>query len=252
MKTIVLLTPIPASIPRVSGGHLDLGDAARLSPASRSALVLALGFSDDVTALAAGPLADDALHEGLAYGATRAIMLTPATDDTRGAIDHVANARAYAAAIKRIAGDEQALVLGAAGSDTLSPAATDPTAAIVAGLLGWGYIGGVTDVSREGEVTARQGDTSLSISGAAGNLVLAVSDPAIAAHSFAWAGGIINAYRHAEVEQWGMDELLTARSPLTLIQLAAPPRREGAELLTDPPAETAAALVAMLRERSLI
>ncbi|PZS02071.1 MAG: hypothetical protein DLM69_04360, partial [Candidatus Chloroheliales bacterium] len=252
MKIFAIINPVPVEQVRVSGGQLDFGEAGRIDPTSRAALVLALGFSDDVAALAvAGLHSDDALHEAFAYGAKQAISV--ASPNPGKISDPLADARLLDKAIHELAGDEAVVIFCGTGSDSLSPGVSNPLGAALAGLAGLQYIGGVEQVkSSVGgvEITARNGDALLTITAPTDTaLVLGVSDSAIAMHTLPWAGGIINAYREGKVEHSGFDEAAGALS-LTLNQLAPAPKREGPELLTDPPAEAAAALVELLYSRA--
>ena len=259
MKVFAIITPAPVDRVRVVGGQLDFGAAGRIDPTSRAALVLALGLSDEVIALAVTGLhSDDALHEALAYGAKRAIAIdNPAAGKVS---DPLADAQLLNAAIYELASDEAAVVFCGAGDDSLSPGVSNPVGAALAGSTYMQYIGGVEAVKVEGErltINARHGDTLLTLKDESDkdtpgvSLVLGVGDPAIGAHTLPWAGGIIKAYREDEVETMGVG-IHEVESKLTLNQLAPSPRREGPELLTDPPAEAAAALVEMLRSRAVI
>ncbi len=254
MKVFAIITATPVDRVRVVGGQLDFGAAGKIDPTSRAALVLALGLSDDVTALAVTGLhSDDALHETLAYGAKRAIAI----DNVNAAKinDALAEARLLNQAIHELAGDEAAVVFCGTGDDSLSPGVSNPVGAALAGLSGQEYIGGTTSVKANGanlDITASNDKSMLTITAPANKaLVLGVSDPAIGEHTLPWAGSIINAYREGKVETMsvGIKEI---EPKLTLNQLAPAPKREGPELLTESPAEAAAALVEMLRSRALI
>ncbi len=259
MKVFAIITPIPVERVRVVGGQLDFGAAGRIDPTSRAALVLALGLSDDVTALAvAGLFSDDALHEALAYGAKRAIAIDNA--DAGKVSDSLFDAHLLNKAIHELAGDEAAVVFCGTGDDSLSPGVSNPVGAAIAGPTYMEYIGGVESVKTDGHrltINARQGDTLLTLKDESDentpgvSWVLGVSDVAIGAHTLPGAGGIINAYREGTVETMsvGIKEI---EPKITLNQLAPAPKREGPELLTDPPTEAAAALVEMLRARAVI
>lgn len=243
MKTIVIVNSLPVEGVKVTAGKLDFGEGSRLAPASRAALVLALRFSDDVTALSIGG-DQDALYETLAYGAKRAVRIA---NDSR-ATDPAANANLLAVALDQL-GDATVLF----GEDELAPGTLDPTGAYLAGLKQWQYISSVEKVEgthADYVVLAQQGDTQVRYSSDGRDyIILGVRSAAIAAHTLPWAGGIINAYRDGKVET-----LIVAADAgkLTLNQLAPPTKREGRELFTEAPAEAAAALVEVLRNRALI
>ncbi len=248
MKIVVVVNAVPAERVSVTAGKLDFGEAAMLGPASRAALYLALAVSDEVTVLATGELAaaEDALREALAYGAQRAILI--AASDQRGATDYAARAAAVKSALEQVESD---LIICAAGSHTLARGSYAPTGPLLAGMLGRPYIGGVESLARAGdlEVTAREGDELLTYAVPGGTqVVLGVSNPAPAAHELPWFGGFVNAYHGGEVERVAA----AGEGKLTLSQIGPAPKRESHELLTDPPAESAAVLVESLRTRSLI
>lgn len=253
MKTFVIITPVPTERVRVTGGQLDFGAAGRIDPSSRAALVLALGFSDDVTALAIeGQFSDDALHEALAYGAKRAVAI--ANPNASRISDALAEARLLDRTIYELATYEAAVVFCGTGDDTLSPGVSNPVGAAITGMSYFQYIGGVEAVKAGGdklEITTRNGSALLTITEPLDTLLmLGVSNAALGAHTLPWAGGIINAYREGKVETMSVD--VPDWPTLTLNQLAPPPKRDAPEILTEAPAEAAAALVEMLRSRAII
>lgn len=249
MKIAVIINPIPAEGVSITAGKLDFGDATRLGPASRSALYLALKASDDVTAVATGelPAAEDALREALSYGTKQAILIP--MPGTIGATDYTARAAVVNAAVEQLRPD---LIICAAGSYALAPGSYAPTAPLLAGLLGYAYVGGVEAIRNDGglQVVAREGAELVTYAVPEGTpLVLGVSNPDLAAHELPWSGDVINAYRQGEVTAIQAE---IGDNKLTLSQLAPSPKREGREILTDPAEESAAVLVESLRGRSLI
>jgi electron transfer flavoprotein beta subunit len=260
MHVLVFLRQVydPATIRVSSRGDLATQEGVRIVNAtSLCALEEALKLKDTshagITVLTMGrPEAEDALHEALAMGADRAIMLCDAALDGS---DDGAAACALAGAVSR-AGNVDLVLAG----DRSPEDDSGPIAPAVAEILGWPQITAAAGLRvAAGRAAAGQaledGDRRISVPLPAVVTVCEHSNvPRLAP-----VAGIMSAYSEHTVEKWsiadiGVDanKVGTAGSSTSVQRQFAPDPWPKSDITAGTPQESARALAARLRRRGLV
>jgi electron transfer flavoprotein alpha/beta subunit len=260
MRILVYLKQVfdPATIRVSSRGDLATQDGVRIiNAASLCALEEALRLKDsanaEVTVLTLGGTEEeDALREGLAMGADKAILLS---DPAFSGGDASATSYAVAQAV-RTAGNIDLVLSGDGSAEDES----GPICPAVAEMLGWPQITAALSLSTVGgHATACQaledGDRRISVPLPA---VVTIGEHANAPR-LAPVASIMTVYAERTVEKWNAagiaadtGKIGAAGSPTEVRRRFAPDPLPKADILAGTPQEAARALVARLRRRNLL